>query len=72
MATFQERFLAEIEVYLAVSGMNPTRFGRNAMSDPKFVFDLRAGRSPSARTIRRVRDWMGDNPADEYEPEAAA
>ena len=28
------------------------------MGDPRFVFDLRAGREPRARTIRRVRAYL--------------
>ena len=41
-----------IESFLATSGMSPTVFGRKALNDPNFVFDLRADkRSPSIRTI---------------------
>jgi hypothetical protein len=38
--------------------MPATKFGRDAMGDPRFVFDLRRGREPRERTIRRVRDFL--------------
>ena len=46
--------LRRIEHYLRGSGMPPTRFGREAVGDPRFVFDLRAGREPRPETTRRV------------------
>jgi hypothetical protein len=38
--------------------MTPTAFGKNAVSDPGFVFGLRSGREPRRDTITRVRDFM--------------
>ena len=55
------RFLADIEGYLTAAGMDPTTFGKRAMKDPQFVFDLRKGRVPSATTLDRVWGWMRDN-----------
>lgn len=49
---------AEIERYLAITGMTPTRFGMSAANDPKFVFDLRSGREPRSATMRRVAEFM--------------
>lgn len=46
--------LRRIEVYLRKSGTAPTRFGREAVSDPRFVLDLRRGREPRPSTCRRV------------------
>ena len=46
--------LRRIERFLRTSGISPTRFGREAVRDPKFVADLRAGRHPRAATVRRV------------------
>ena len=43
-----------IERVLRRTGMRPTRFGREAVGDPNFVFDLREGREPRARTLARV------------------
>lgn len=54
-----EALLTDIEAYLVRTGMNATQFGLQALNDPRFVFDLRAGeRSPQAKTIDRVRDFM--------------
>ena len=50
--------LKEVEKYLAVHQVSPARFGREAMGDPRFVFDLRAGREPRARTVHRVRAFL--------------
>jgi hypothetical protein len=33
--------LREIEKFLRNSDIAPTRFGRDALGDPRFVFDLR-------------------------------
>ena len=50
--------LAEIDRFLRLSGMAPTNFGRQALNDPRFVFDLRNGRTPGARVDRRVRNFI--------------
>jgi hypothetical protein len=50
--------LRRIETYLRRSGTRPTRFGRDAIGDPCFVFDLRDGREPRAATISRVTAWL--------------
>lgn len=56
--------LYRIERYLRATGMPPTRFGRDAVSDPRFVFDLRSGREPRPATERRVHAWLdGRDPA---------
>ena len=51
-------FLAEVEAYLAISALDPTALGKNALGDPSFVFDLRKGRSASTRTIDKIRSWI--------------
>jgi len=51
-------FLQDIEQFLANRALDPTTLGKQALGDPSFVFDLRKGRSPSTRTINRVREWM--------------
>ncbi len=38
--------------------MEASLFGRKALKDPNFVFDLRKGRCPNLRTIQRVREFM--------------
>lgn len=50
--------LSSIEKFLRRSGTPPTRFGREAMGDPRFVLDLRNGREPRASTVCKVRDYL--------------
>ena len=50
--------LRRIERHLSATGMPPTRFGRDCVGDPRFVFDLRAGREPRPETTQRVLAWL--------------
>ena len=50
--------LREVEKFLRRSDIAPTRFGREAMGDPRFVFDLRNGRDPRPRTVERVLAYL--------------
>lgn len=50
--------LREVERFLRLKDTPPTKFGREAMGDPRFVFDLRNGRDPRPRTIERVRAYL--------------
>jgi hypothetical protein len=50
--------LRRIETYLRRSATPPARFGRDALGDPCFVFDLRQGREPRPATIARVSAWL--------------
>lgn len=52
--------LREIEIFLRSSGVPAARFGRNAVNDPRFVFDLRRGREPRPQTVARVVDYLED------------
>jgi hypothetical protein len=47
-----------IEEFMRHTKMPQTRFGRLAINDPQFVFDLRRGRVPRAKTERRVEHFM--------------
>jgi hypothetical protein len=48
----------EVEKFLRRSNIAPARFGRDAMGDPRFVFDLRNGRDPRPETVARVRAYL--------------
>jgi hypothetical protein len=50
--------LRRIERHLKQSGMTPTRFGREAVNDPRFVRDLRSGREPRTNTAARVEAYL--------------
>ncbi|CAN5198605.1 hypothetical protein BH09PSE3_BH09PSE3_01430 [soil metagenome] len=46
--------LRKIEVHLRHTGMAPTRFGRDAVRDPRLVHDMRRGREPGPAMTKRV------------------
>ena len=50
--------LRRIERHLSATGTPATRFGRDCVGDPRFVFDLRAGREPRDETRQRVVAWL--------------
>lgn len=52
--------LRTIEKFLRDYQIAPTRFGRDAVSDPRLVFDLRMGRDPGDRVKRRVEHFMNE------------
>ena len=60
------RLLRRIENYMKRTGIRPTRFGREVVGDPRFVFDLRRGRQPRWPTRTRVIAWL-----DRHEQEGA-
>jgi hypothetical protein len=55
--------LYRVERYLRRSGTTPTRFGREAVRDPRFVFDLRCGREPRPPTRDRVSNYLDEHEA---------
>ena len=56
--------LSLIERHLRNSGTAPTRFGRDAVGDPRFVLDLRIGREPRATTSERVAAYIAEREAE--------
>ena len=50
--------LREVEKFLRQSDIAPTRFGRDVVGDPRFVFDLRRGRDPRPATVARVLAYL--------------
>ena len=44
----------QVERYLKTTGMPPTRFGREAVRDPRLVHDMRRGREIGAKLAARV------------------
>lgn len=53
-----DSFIAEIDAFLAESGMSPTAFGKAAVGDPCFVPDLKAGRMPGLRLVQKVSEFI--------------
>lgn len=50
--------LRTVEIFLRQTGMAPTRFGRDAVRDPRIVLDMRNGREPSERMCRRLSHFI--------------
>ena len=50
--------IRKIEVFLRHTRMPPTKFGRLAARDPRFVLDLRNGRTPRPYMEQRVEHFM--------------
>jgi hypothetical protein len=54
--------LREVEKFLRRNETAPTRFGRDVVGDPRFVFDLRNGRDPRPQTIARLLAYLEAGP----------
>ena len=50
--------IRRIERFLRTTDMPATKFGRLAVRDPRFVDDLRNGRTPRPATERRVEHFL--------------
>lgn len=50
--------LQEVERFIKAHDIAATRFGREAVRDPRFVLDMRKGRTPHAKTTAKVRAFM--------------
>ncbi len=50
--------LHAIETCLRTCHLPPSRFGRNAVRDPRLVHDLRRGRQPGPELERRVLAYI--------------
>lgn len=50
--------IRRIERFLRETGMPWTKFGRLSVHDPRFVEDLRNGRTPRPATAKRVEHFM--------------
>lgn len=50
--------LRRIEIFIRKYNIPPTRFGREAVRDPRLVLDMRKGREPGQRMKMRVEHFM--------------
>lgn len=55
-----------VERYLNHTGTSATRFGREAVNDPRFVIDLRNGREPRASVHARVAAYVATHGPRRY------
>lgn len=64
--------LRTVETFLRTHNLPATKFGRLAVHDPRFVLDLRMGRTPRRDTELRTRAWMQGYAAGAAKPEEMA
>lgn len=50
--------LIDIDRFLRHNDMPPARFGREAVNDPRFVFDIRNGRECGSKVRSRVYRYI--------------
>jgi hypothetical protein len=50
--------LRRVEAELRRSGVTASRFGRDAVGDPRLVHDMRRGRRPGERLSAQVNAYM--------------
>lgn len=63
LMTATQKFIARIEAFMKKHGMSRRRFGVEALNDPNFFYDLKAGRrTPTIETADKVDTYM-----DRYE-----
>lgn len=53
--------IATIDAFCAARGITKSAFGRSAVGDPCFVFDLEDGREPRRKTVAKVREYIGSH-----------
>ena len=54
----EDDLLREIEAYLKKTGETASAFGVRAVGDNNLIRQLRAGRSPTMRVVRKIREAM--------------
>ncbi len=50
--------LDAVAAHIEATGMSKSAFGEKAVGDPRFVFDLEAGRECRRKTEARVREFI--------------
>jgi phosphopantothenoylcysteine decarboxylase/phosphopantothenate--cysteine ligase len=67
-----QELLTEIEAFLALTGLTPTKFGIAAVNDGHLVANLRRGNSITLKTADRVRAYMARERAGRRHAASAA
>jgi hypothetical protein len=56
--------IKQINRYIRGTGLSATRIGREAIGDPRIVFDLRAGRRLGPKLEARLAAWLDAREAE--------
>lgn len=62
-------FLSDIDAYLEQRRISETALGKAAVNDGKFVSRIRSGKGVTVRLVERVREYMRENPPEQFEDE---
>ena len=62
MSGITKELLAQIEAFLAETGLTPSKFGVAAVNDGHLVANLRKGHSVTLKTVDKVRAYMAQVP----------
>ena len=52
--------LSDILAFCEANGLSRGEFGKRAMNDPRFVYDIQAGRECRRATIGKARAFMAE------------
>ena len=58
MKTLEQWFSSELEAFLERTGIGLATLGRKALGDPNLMREIARGRSPTLRTVDRIREFM--------------
>ena len=61
------QLISDIEAFISAHDLTERRFGELALNDKNFVSDIRDGRSPSLKTVDKLKRFMMT-----YRPDAVA
>ncbi len=61
--TLTDQLMSEIDAFLRDTGMAPTRFGVEAVSDPTLLTKLGKGRTITLARADRIRSYIRDERA---------
>jgi hypothetical protein len=64
--------LAQIDRFCSKQGLKPSTFGRLAIGDANLIANLKADRSLTLKTARRIVDFMASYPVASVEQKEAA
>lgn len=64
----QQKLLAEVEAFLAKTGMPVSMLGVNAIGNPMLVVRLRAGGTVTIDKARELREYMKAYKAPSFKP----
>lgn len=56
-----DTLLCRIAAHCKRHGISRAAFGKLVLNDTSFVTDLEAGRSPTVKTLRRVKEFLRGN-----------